>query len=823
MTLSLSCLRRAGARVSTYILVAVSTAGVAHAVVVRGSVRDPIGRPIAARIQLVQGTQSIAATVSQDDGSFEIRSTASGRFVLLASSPGFSVQVSEVFYGRPLDAVERNLTLTLDPVREEITVTATGLPTPVEQTSAAVTSISSDALSTRFGLVDELRLQPGVSVVQSGGYGGVASLFVRGGNSDANQVLVDGVPADDVGGRFDFSNVTSTAVTGLEVHRGPDSVLYGTDALASTVRFDTPRGGAPHVALNYSGDAGNLHTWRNEAELSGSLSKLDYYGAVSRFDASNGLPNDRFHVVTVAGNVGYSWSGNLSARGTLRSGTSATGVPGPFDFYGITSLGKQADQDLYFSGVIDGTYRENLHTVVRYLGARKREQFRDFDAVGTPVLFTFPGFSFTGYFGSPVTIRGANGTSGTGQAEFLTGVNDRFDYVSNRDGVQYASDYRFGRHVSVLGGFRFLQERGTSRSAAYFIDQAAERRDYQYTLQVQADVKNRIFLSLGGALQHNTLYGTEGTPRLGIAGYPVRPGAGWLRGTKLHFNFSKGVQEPNLAAQTGSLYTTLVAAGQTAALTQYGVTPIHSQRVRTYEGGVDQNIYTDRFKLKANYFHNQFDRQIEFVGPTDLRKYFGIPLSTLAPDAFGAYLNSLSFRALGVETQLEYAAPHHVFFRGGYTYLDARVERSFSGDVTAVLGGFANTNPNYPGVPIGNSSPLVGARPFRRAPHTGFAVVEYAGPKLTAAFNAALSSRSDDSTFLAGLSLAQDNTLLLPNRNLAYGFAKLDAHATYQWKPAVAVFAQVDNMLSQRHIGPIGYQSLPLNFRVGVKLRFTRE
>lgn len=795
----------------------------AHAVVVRGSVRDPIGRPIAARVQLIQGTQTVASAVSQVDGSFEIRSTSSGRFLLLASSPGFAVQVSEVFYGQALDAVERNLTLTLNPVREEITVTATGLPTPLEQTSAAVMLMPRETLSTRYGIADELRLQPGVSVVQNGGYGGVTSLFVRGGNSDANQVLIDGVPADDVGGRFDFSTVTSTAVTGLESHRGPDSVLYGTDALASTVRFDTPRGASLRPVVNYSGDAGNFHTWRNEAELSGTLRKLDYYGAVSRFDSSNALPDDRFHVTTVAGNAGYSFSGNLSARGTLRSGTSATGVPGPFDFYGIASLGKQADQDLYFSGAIDGTYRQNLHTTVRYLGARKREQFQDFDAVGTPVNFNFPGFSFTGYFGKPVTIRGANGTSGTGQAEFATGVNDRFDYVSDRDGVQYATDYRFGRHVSALGGFRFLDERGAERSAAYGINQVADRRDYQYTLQVQADVSNRIFLSLGGAVQHNTLYGTEGTPRMGIAGYPVRPGAGWFRGSKLHFNFSKGVQEPNLTAQTSSLYATLVTAGQTGALSQYGVAPIHSQRVRTYEGGVDQNIYADRLKLKVNYFHNQFDRQIEFVGPQDLETYFAIPFPTLAPDAFGAYLNSLDFRAMGVETELQYAAPHRVFLRGGYTYLDARVERSFSGDVTAVLGGFANTNPNYPDVPIGSSSPLVGARPFRRAPHTGFAVAEYAGSKVSAAVRASFSSRSDDSTFLSGLSLAGDNSLLLPNRNLAYGIARLDANATYQVTPIFGIFTQLDNVLSQQHMGPIGYPSLPFQFRAGVKLRLARE
>ncbi len=796
----------------------------ARAVVVRGTVRDPLGRPIASsRLQLIQGTTSVASTTTLADGSYEIRSTETGRFLLVGNSPGMSVQVSAPFYGGVFDVVRQDVTLTVHPVREEVTVTATGLPTPVEQTSAAVTLIPDSSLQTRFGISDELRLQPGVSVVQSGGYGGVTSLFVRGGNSDANQVLIDGIPADDVGGRFDFSNVASTAVSGLEVRRGPESVLYGTDALASTVRFDTPRGTALRPVVNYSGDAGDFHTWRNEGELGGAVKRLDYFAAYSRFDSSNALPSDRFHLSTAAGNLGYQLRGSLSLRGTIRSAASATGVPGAFLFYGLASQANQKDQDQFFSGLLEGTYHGNLHTTVRYLGARKREQFYEFGQIGTPVAMTGPGYTYTAYFGNTVTIHGANGTSGTGRTEFLSGTNDRSDTISNRDGVAYASDYRFSRKLSALVGFRFLDERGAYRYPTYGLNQTAERRDYQYTLQFQGEVFHRIYYSLGGGLQHNTLYGTQGTPRLGIAGYPVQPGPGWLHGSKLRFNFSEGVQEPNLTAQTSSVYNTLVQAGKTAALQQYGISPIQAERVRTYEGGLDQNIYADRLKLKVSYFHNQFGRQVEYVGSSDLATYFGIPLGTINPAAYGGYVNSLDFRAMGAESELQYSAPHHLLFRGGYTYLDARVEKSFSSDVTAVLGGFANENPYYPGISIGSSSPLVGARPFRRAPHTGFLVAEYSSQKLSGGVTAGLASRSDDSTFLSYLSLAGDNSLLLPNRNLAFGYAKVDANATYQVRPQVAVFTQLNNLLGQQHIGPIGYPSLPFNFRVGIKFRFPAE
>ncbi len=803
------------------------TVSTAHAVVVRGIVRDPLGRPVpSTHVQLIRGTQSIAGTTTLPDGSFEIRSTNTGRFLLIGSSPGMAVQVSQPFYGGTFDVVRQDLTLTINPVREEVTVTATGLPTPIQQTSAAITTIPDTALTTRFGISDVLRLQPGVSVVQSGGYGGVTSLFVRGGNSDANQVLIDGVPADDVGGRFDFSNVASTAVTGLEARRGPEGVLYGTDALASTIRFDTPRGMSIRPILNYSGDAGNFHTWRNEITLGGAYKRIDYFGAFSRFDSSNALPSDRYHLATAAANLGAQLKGNLSLRGTVRSGVSATGAPGAFLFYGISSLATQKDQDQYFSGVLDGTYRSNLHTTLRYLGARKREQFYEYDQVGTPVTFTVPptatsaGYSYTNYFGDAVTIRGANGTGGTGQAMFFSGTDDRYDYISNRDGMSYKSDYRFSSKLSALAGFRFLDERGATKS---FSNQFADRRDYQYTVQLQGQFRSRIFYSLGGAVQHNTLYGTEGTPRLGIAGYPIWPGAGWLRGSKLRFNFSKGVQEPSLGIQTSSLYATLVAAGNTAAIQQYGISPIHAPRVRTYEGGLDQNIYADRLVFKGSVFHNQFGRQVEFVGSSDLTQYFGIPLGTIDQASYGAYLNSLDFRAMGAEGEIQYSAPHRLFFRGGYTYLDARVQKSFSGDVTMVLSGSANVNPNYPDTPIGAYSPLVGARPFRRAPHTGFLVAEYAGTKLSGGITAGLASRSDDTTTLSYSPLVGDNSLLLPNRNLAFGYAKVDANLTYQFKPQVALFTQLNNIANQKQIGPIGYPSLPFNFRVGVKVRFPPE
>ena len=203
----------------------------AHAVVVRGVVMDPLGRPVpGARVQLIQGQKAVAIGIAGVDGSYEIRSTEAGRFVLLTSSATYYPGIGQDFYGGSTDQITQNIVLETSSVKEDVTVTATGVPTPIEQSSSAVTLIPDSYIEWTAGIADALRQSPGVNVVQQGQTGGVASIFVRGGNSDANKVMIDGIPAEDVGGRFDFGTVSSSGVTGLEVYRGPDSVLYGSDA-----------------------------------------------------------------------------------------------------------------------------------------------------------------------------------------------------------------------------------------------------------------------------------------------------------------------------------------------------------------------------------------------------------------------------------------------------------------------------------------------------------------------------------------------------------------------------------------------------------------
>jgi vitamin B12 transporter len=803
-----------------------ASAATANAVVVRGHVTDALGKPVSgARVQLIEAGKVEALAYAGPDGSFEIRDADSGRFTLLGSAQGFFPAIGQDFYSGATDVIQQDVVLGQNTVKQDISVTATGIPTPLPQLTAPVSIIPGEAFATRVGVVDEMRLTPGAFLVQTGQAGGATSLFMRGGNSTANLVMIDGIPAGDVGGTFDFGTVSSTAVGRMELYRGPNSAIYGTDAGSSVITIDTPRGASLNPVLNYSGDAGNLHTWRNEVAVGGTLKRLDYYGIVSRFDTSNALPLDRYHSTTSAINLGYDINGNTQIRFTIRNADSATGLPGPFDFQGVSTSGRQGDQDLYSGVTLENRYKGNWHNLLRYGIARKREQADEFDNVGNYLAVDPGNYGGSGYVGNVVTIRGANGYSATGQVQLYNGSND--DQASNRDQLYYQSDYTVSKHFIGLFGFRYDNERGVFNDYdpqyAFIEHETVQRTNFEYNLQFQGAFWDRLFYSAGGAIEKNHLYGIAGTPKVGLSYVPVRSSGGFFHGTRLRANYATGVQEPTLALEFSSLYTELLADGYASVVAQQHIGPPAAQRSRTYDAGVDQNIFGEKLVLKAGYFHNMFDHQLEGVGGTALAQYFpqyaNLPTAVLSNPYFTAYVNSLAFRAQGEEAELVWQPMPRFLVRGGYTHLDTRVIQSYSSDAVAGSQGQANVNPNLPNVPIGIFGPLVGARPFRRSPNTGYFDAEYLRKKLSFAVKGEMASRSDDSTYLQSEDLNGGNTLLLPNHDLDFGYVKLDLSGTYAWKHGLTYFAQIDNLLNNQHIGPIGYPGLPLTFRTGLKFR----
>jgi iron complex outermembrane receptor protein/vitamin B12 transporter len=793
---------------------------------VRGVVTDASGARVSgAVVALLQNGKVVVETVSATDGSYQILTGSVGRFFLLSSAKSFRQLETPAFYAGQLDTVERNLVLEPEWVRQSIVVTATGTPTPQPQTSSATDVLGPTDLDLHTTLVSDLRLMPGTAVVQSGQLGSQTSLFIRGGNSDSNKVLIDGVEAGDLGGRFDFGTLPTTAVESAEVYRGADSSLYGADAESGVVSMSTPRGTTSFPSLFLRADGGNFNTQHEEASVAGAHNKLDYLGAFSWLQTSNALPNDEHHMAAAAGNFGWQLNATTQLRGTVHYNVAGTGVPNAWDFYHVADQATQKDQDLYISGAIDNQTTPDFHNVVRYGATRKREQ---------SALWQMSGSGFYDAYGDSlgevVTIHGANGTSATGQAvlDYAQTYPYHYQLVSNRDELVYQGDYRFTPHLMGLIGFHYEDERGAEYIPSYAVNETTERTNYDYIAAVHGDFKERFFYTLGGSLEHYSQFGVQTTPRAGFSYYALRPRSGTFSGTRVLFNYGDAVREPALTDQFGSLYQFLVTNGYQSTAQQLHIGPLSAPTARMYDGGVEQAFLSERILFRVRYFHNEFGKQVEYVGGHLLpnlvpglsaaqQQQLEAALGFYYTDDYGLAVNTQAFRAQGIESTVEGGIGPDIFLRGGYTYLDAVVQRSFDSDNEALAGGYA---PSYNGIPIGAISPLVGARPFRRPPHTGFITGTYSHGPITGIVNMALASRSDDSTYLEYADANGGNSLLLPNRNLDYGYAKIDLGFSYMLKSWLGFYGLSENLTSNQHMGPIGYPTLPFTVRSGVRVQW---
>ncbi|HXO38238.1 MAG TPA: TonB-dependent receptor, partial [Candidatus Acidoferrum sp.] len=417
---------------------------------------------------------------------------------------------------------------------------------------------------------------------------------------------------------------------------------------------------------------------------------------------------------------------------------------------------------------------------------------------------------FGNFLGKTVTIHGANGFSTTGQAilDFGGEYPQRFFILNNSDLLTFQSDYTFGSRLSALFAFHYENERGPK---------PVERTNFGYTGEVHANLWNRLYATLGVGVEKNAVFGLAATPRASLAYYLVRPrSSGALAGTKLKFNYGQGIQEPDIFSASNSLFALLSQLPNGPQLiSQFHVGPIGAVRSRSFDAGVEQFFWSGRAKLGLTFFDNHFSDEIEFVSSGGL-KLLGVPDLILAKTPFGASINSLATRSLGAESELELSLGHGFTARAAYTYLDGVVRRSFSSDEL-----FPSFNPLFPTIPIGAFSPLVGKRPFNRAPHVASVYLGYARRKLALALSGNFIGRRDSSTFLFDSSFGF--TMLLPNRNLAAAYQKIDVSGSYRISRHLQLYSAIENLASQHYDPAPGFPALPFNFRAGIKLTLGGE
>ncbi|HLZ91522.1 MAG TPA: TonB-dependent receptor [Candidatus Acidoferrum sp.] len=780
----------------------------AQGATVRGKVTDPLGAAVAgAQVVLVAQNGTAAETRTDSAGKYELAVAKSGRFQVRVAAPGFAAGESDWFYLGAAETVSQDVFLKVKSTSEEIVVTATGVPISEAQEGASITVLTAPDFLFRLDAMDPLPAIPGVQVTQSGQRGSQASLFIRGGNANSNKVLIDGVPVNDIGGTVDFGTLSLTGIDHIEVFRGPNSVLYGSDALAGVVSMETPRGTTSVPQFSYALDGGNFQTYQQQGGLAGAWRQFDYLADFGRFDTSNTVANSRFHNATLATNFGWSPKTGNDFRVSVRRIAIGLGSPNAIELFGLADTSQTATHDTFISATYENQATSKWHNLIRY-GASRLDSHFD---TPSPAGVTTDGFTFTGL---PVTLKGANGFTVSGQAFLTTG--DCCPSVSinsaNRDFVYAQTDYRFSSHLIALLGYRYEAERGDSQftSPSFSSGNSVDHRNQDFIVEAHGDLRNRLFYSLGGGVDKNAVFGTVATPRVSLAYYLFRPAEGMFRGTKLKFNFGKGIKEPTIFDETNSLFDLLQQQpGGDQLIRQFGIRPVRAERSRSYDFGLLQS-FSDRMLAEVTLFHNQFYDQIEFLS-TDALQKLGVSPDVINAAGFGATVNTLDYLARGVETELQFKVTHSLQARAGYTYLDPRVQRSFSSDALAPA-----INPSFPDFPIGAFSPLIGARPFRRAPHSGFLSVTYSRSRWSALLQGVFVGRRDDSTFLLDANFG--NTLLLPNRNLDAAYHKFDFSGDFRLNRHLLLFAAMENLLNEHYDSNFGFPALPFTFRSGLKI-----
>jgi vitamin B12 transporter len=233
-----------------------------------------------------------------------------------------------------------------------LVVTATRIPTPADQVGSSVSLITAQAIEDNQWrtLPDALADQPGLNVVQTGGPGGLTSVFIRGANANQTKVILDGIEVNDPStGAFDFGQVLTTDLQSVEILRGPQSSIYGADALGGVISLTT-KGGEGPARLTASLEGGSFDTFNQTIGLAGSSGKFHYALSLEHF-LSGDTP------VTPLG---------LLAPGELRIGD---------DYNNLTASTKLG---------LDVTHALQLGLVLRYVDATLRNTGENFDLFPAP-------------------------------------------------------------------------------------------------------------------------------------------------------------------------------------------------------------------------------------------------------------------------------------------------------------------------------------------------------------------------------------------------------------------------------------------------------
>jgi outer membrane cobalamin receptor len=647
-----------------------------------GVVVDEDGRPVPrALVRVVEAGRDSASVFADERGRFDLPLAASADCRIVASLAGFEPAEA------PCAAEPLRLELKVGPIRESVLVTATRTEAPASQAGASATVFTAEDLERRQVpfVADLVGTTPGAMMIRSGAPGTLTSLFVRGGESDYNKVLVDGIPLNEPGGSFYLNNLTTENLDRIEIVRGAYSSLFGSDAMASVIQLFTRRadGTARRPRGSVQIDGGTYGTLHANASVAGATSRLDYSGGVAQYNSDNRVPNSGLENTTLSGNLGIRVGGNATLRMITRAELENVGTPGPTAF-GRPDLDASFDRDdvvfsIAFDQAPNGRFKQRTSYSTASSGQTSTNLVQD-----PPYTATFEGRT---------AVRQSSDFVGHSQADL------RRHHASYQADLQVAASPSYGDHRLTLIA-DWDGERATQENLLAGTTTRNSRDNFGVAAQHQM-LWPRFFATLGARVERNESFGTDLAPRATVV-YVARTAAA---------RAAFGETRLRASAGTGSKEPTMLESFSISPFA-LGNLDLNPERSRSVEVGIDQRFARDRARVEATWFDNRFRNIISVRSD---------PVTFV-----GHYFNVGVTEARGLELGFEAAPLPAIRIRGAYTLLDSEiVETTVPDNVLFAPGQWA----------------------FRRPRHSGSAGASVNWRRITADVNAAFIGAFVDSDF----------------------------------------------------------------------------
>lgn len=435
----------------------------------------------------------------------------------------------------------------------QITVTADRLEEPVTDKTDAITVITREEIETQqwHYVNDALRQVPGLVLAQSGSPGKVTSVFLRGAGSSQVLVMLDGVPLNSpYFGGINFEDLTTDNIERIEVIKGPQSPLYGSDSIGGVIQIFTRRGSGP-AQIHAGFEGGSFQTFREKAGISGGENNVNYSLEFSRQDSDGILQNDEFNETVFSGRAGYNWNNGNSIDFTGHIFDSNAGLP--FDFVLLPALLQNQDTNTKLFSTNFGHHSGNL--------------------MNLNVLFTVADRDY--HYENPENT--------------FAPIQDN---ASTSYQITFQNDFQLSETNTLSAGYEYEHESvEASDSNGPSLDQIIENHGLfvQEKLEIQ-----RFILTAGARYDHFNSFGDTVNPRIGVA-YKI------AESFKLRGSYGRGFRAPSAGDLAFPFYGNPNLKPEKSESWEVGVDHYLGSRT-TISGSWFHNDYTDLVTFDPNTF-----------------------------------------------------------------------------------------------------------------------------------------------------------------------------------------------------------------------------